>query len=413
MSSEKTHRVAPFSAVAVRSPMHSEGESKDQDRVSWSEALATAAVCDGLGSSPYSSEAAETAAALAPVLFRPGGHIRDRLSTIADTPVVRRIEARHRGVRVHPDLPQAIQTQLEEVAQSHLERSFQTTMVAAPFLRVEKESEARVVVVGDSVFFAFSSTGELLISSLALAENVAKKGGEAPGALAPGASSPLLRSGPGDELLVKLLGDATQHPGLAERMGIQLKSAENWLVCAPLDMRKSVDSAPEEALTTEPLSLGPRDLLLAPRYLVSAPFGPGYEHYRQLRYSRVIRSLGQTTVVRPRLQDKTVATSALPDHFYTGGWCYFSERFPMNAQFVLGTDGFYTCFSHAEGLWAWLNEHRSTLMDPEARDALLEELHQRLRQDRGDDDISFVWFLPDPTAETTANSSPPHQNQGG
>ena len=413
MLAEKAHTNGRFHAITVRSGMRSGGEEKDQDRVSWFAPKAIAAACDGLTTSPQSAEAAEVAVMLTPVLFEPNTDIEARLRVLADYLVACRLEACDAGVRAPPGSSPALQALLQEVAQENLKRSFQTTLVAAAFTRVDSEVEARVVALGDSAFFAFSPSGELLLTSLAIGRTAPAEGIEVPGALKPGTSKPWLRFGPGDELLVRALCDAAERPKLAERLRIRPGSAGRWLVCMPLDCcRRDEATACSAEADAGSLRLGPDDLLLVPRYLTEMPIDPNYTAYRRVRFSKAIRS---TAMPFPRtidLQDKSVLTAVLPDHAYTGGWAYFRERFPQDAQFVLCTDGFYTCFRTPGELWAWLNERRDALCREETREELLAQLHRKLCERQSDDDISFVWVAAASAQETISPGAEPGQYEG-
>jgi len=87
----------------------------------------------------------------------------------------------------------------------------------------------------------------------------------------------------------------------------------------------------------------------------------------------------------------------LPDHFYSNNWTAFHERFERDIHFVLASDGFYGSFQDTQELWAWLQANQSVLEDELNRLAVLQELHKRLADTSGDDDISFVWIRPNPS----------------
>ena len=413
MLDEKSHPNSRFRAITVRSAMRSGDEQKDQDRVSWFAPKAIASVCDGLTTSPQSAEAAEVAATLSPVLFELGAELDARLRMLADYLVACRLRVCHEGALAPPGSSPGLRELLQEVAQQNLERSFQTTLVAAAFVRVDNEVEARIVSVGDSAFFAFSASGELLLASLAPGQSAPTSGLEAPGAPRPGASRPWLHFGPGNELLGKVGGDAAERPKLAAEMGIRAGSTGNWLVCMPLDRCGREHSAPHNPeADASSLHLGPDDLLLVPRYLADMPRDPAYASYRRVRFSKAIRSTASLLPALLDLQSKSAHTAVLPDHAYTGRWTHFRERFPQDAQFILCTDGFYTCFKAPAELWAWLNEHREALSDDHSREDLLAQLHLKLSERHSDDDISFVWVSAADHSGAAKPSTEPDHGKG-
>ena len=148
------------------------------------------------------------------------------------------------------------------------------------------------------------------------------------------------------------------------------------------------------------LHLGPEDVLVVPKYLVEMPLDPSLAAYRRVRFSKTIRSTASARPVKLDLQDKSHLTAVLPDHVYAGNWTHFRERFPRDAQFVLCTDGFYSAFAEPQELWEWLTEHGTRLEAEETKEGVMAELHHRLRERQGDDDISFVWVAARQTGET-------------
>ena len=361
------------------------GETKDQDRVYWSNATSTAAVTDGVTSSPFSAEGAELVARASPILFRNENHLEDNLRAIADMQVMRRLEAQEMPVKTLPDTPKAMQAILQEVGQASMMKSFQTTLIAAAFIEVNDVIISSVVSVGDSAFFAFSPAGDLLVTSLPI---VNREIGNAAKADSRANEICVCR---GEELLVKVICSAAQRPQVARQADIKETSAENWLICAPLDHCRN-DGSANRPYKHKTVCLRPSDLLLIPKYLTEIPHDPRYHHYRRVRYSQAIRSLTHTRPRQIPLQEKSHATAVLPDHFYTGDWSYFQERFPKDAQFVLASDGFYSCFSNPPEIWTWLNENTTKLRNKHERGPLLKDLHRKLHNHQGDDDISFVWI---------------------
>jgi len=366
-----------FQVTAVRSPASLTGEEKDQDRVRWSEPMATAAVCDGVSSSPFGAEAAELAAGFAPALFQKRGDPQAAIQTLADLLVVRRRE-RQRGPLPQPDHGSAaMQDLLREAAEAAMERSFQTTLVAAALAVSGVRLEVRVVSVGDSAFFAFSADGELLSTSLPDS-----------GLTTPPAADGAICFGPGQIAVVKVLGPATENPALAEQAGIDVAKAGNWLICLPLDASRRNDAPTCGQQKGFLIKRG--EPVLVPRYLAEPLDGREAAPYRCIPFSRTIRcpNCDQRTV---SLHQKADVTAVLPDHIYTGRWCHFRESLPRNAHVVLATDGFYSAFGTPTELWQWLNHNTEALADDAGRQTPMSQLHQRLASQSGDDDASFVW----------------------
>ncbi len=395
MPTNNRPRIDGLDAITVRSPAQFGDEAKDQDRVLWSPAMATACICDGVISSPSSEKAAEIASRFSPVLFKDGDHLEDNLRALADLLVVHRLESQQMPVKTSPSASKAMRAMLQEVARENLARSFQTTLVAVGFVPTDDVILVSIVCVGDSAFFAFSADGDLLATSLPYRA----QGNKAMRCDRATLSPPTLgiRFIAGDEILVKVVCDASERPSLAKRARLRVGSTGNWLVCVPLDQagkrparkNKPRPDQAEDAM----LWLGPDDLLLVPKYLAEMPRDPRYRRYCRVRYSQAVRILKSASNRQLALQDKSSATAVLPDHFYVGGWSSFRERFPRDGQFVLASDGFYSCFSHPKELWRWLNANKADLSDKRKQSIVLEQLHRRLYSKAGDDDISFVWVF--------------------
>jgi len=84
----------------------------------------------------------------------------------------------------------------------------------------------------------------------------------------------------------------------------------------------------------------------------------------------------------------------------------------MDTNYVLASDGFYTCFPDPSSLWAWLCENETALADPEHQSALLQELHDQLNAKCGDDDISFIWVRPLDEVSPHACTTPVKEGPG-
>jgi len=89
-------------------------------------------------------------------------------------------------------------------------------------------------------------------------------------------------------------------------------------------------------------------------------------------------------------------TAVLPDSYdeATDNVLLEAAEFPEDVHLLLCSDGFYDGFTNFREALDWLREHRAELSDPAARDLCARELHQRLEQKKGDDDISFIWLHP-------------------
>lgn len=84
-------------------------------------------------------------------------------------------------------------------------------------------------------------------------------------------------------------------------------------------------------------------------------------------------------------------TEVLPDHFRDDGT--LEKPFEHDVHVILCSDGFYDAFPNPGALFRWLLLNGATLCGDDAESAF-DELHARLDRDRGDDDMSFVWFCP-------------------
>ena len=379
--------------IKVVSPMYDGEEKKDQDRAVWYPTARTACICDGVTSSPYSGEAAKLACMLSLAIFTDDP--TSSLRVISDLLFAYRNEKMSSDIHLPLDASETMQSLIQEAARQNLAYSFQTTLVAAHLTHENKVVMCSVVRCGDSVFLAFDSKGQLLASSPSEFEkpnNSSKRvGGDK--------LSPLLshhiQFGPGDEVLAKIRCDAHHFPYLTGKYGIDSKHLGSWLICEVLDkcvVKSNRDITAEKYAA--PLKRG--DLLIVPRYLAGSAVTIKSTSYIRILYSRTIRKLcGQPqNPHRIDFQKHSVTTAVLPDHFYTGNWTYFKDRFPLDAHFVLGSDGFYSCFKNPVDLWAWLNEHRNDLHQSQRRELLMDGLHCHLKQERSDDDISFVWICP-------------------
>jgi len=379
-----------FDALVVVSPACEGQDTKDQDRARWSAPMRVAAVCDGVTSSPYSAAAAKLAAEMSPMLF--GGNTEERMRALSELLIARRLEAQRARVDPPSSTPEPMRRMLQEVAQEQLRAAFQTTLVAACMTPADEAISVEVLRCGDSAFFAFSQAGELLASSLAWAPKADRETHTD----RIYADPEPVRFGPGDELLVRIIGTASDRPLFAELARISPTNTDKWLVCVPLHRRHNAVAREERNGETPILSLGRGDLVLVPYYLVKSIADLKDSEYRQVRYSAVIRPISSSGTPSPKVgfEDKGSVTAVLPDHFYSRRWVHLQDRFPSKAHFVLASDGFYGSFDDPGGLWEWLQANEADLRNSRRQDKVLHDLHKRLNTRKGDDDISFVWVCP-------------------
>lgn len=384
-----------YAALTVVSPMVDGDDKKDQDRARFFEPGQSACVCDGVTSSPNSAKAAELATAFCPALFH--GDVSRNLEMLCDVLMTHRQESQLENNMCVPDgTSPAMQRMLQGVLQSKKTTGFQTTIIAVQLIAREGHVCARVIGCGDSALFAFSPQGELLGSSLARSpqESSAQRLSGGPSELSP--SQRALSFGPGDEILVQVVGGLTRYPDIARRSRIKPEHTQNWIVCLPVHACCEQDDRGQFSYRAGPLALQPDDHLVVPKYLYGRLLTSDGCLYRLLRYSSTIR-------VVPRCEPRQMpaefgssgsSTLVLPDHFYTGSFDYFEDTFPLQTQFILCTDGLYGAFSEWSQLYAWLKGNAAALHHGDHREDVLQQLHDRLNSHKGDDDISFVWARP-------------------
>lgn len=376
-----------FEALTVVSPLVDDGEEKNQDRALWFPHAAVATVCDGTSSSPRSAEAAELVVNLSPMLF--GGDIEERLRGICRLLILRRAAAQREPVKLSPGRPPAMQTLMANLARERMSSSHQTTMVSASFTVVGDQLSAEIVRCGDSALFAYSPTGELLLSSPPINAADERESHNLP-------TGDLNTFGPGDELLVRILGNLSNLPAIASRSGVRAQSASHWLVCVPLDRCECGNATLRSRCDTLPLMLHPGTLLLAPSYNLERHASVQDAVYRRLRFAAAIRAVQPDDPVQEApavvFGGKSNLTAVLPEHVLRGRWVHRTEIVPMGTHFILASDGFYGAFDSPSEQWQWLVCNRKRLSDHGSREQALQELHARLRGRDGDDDISFIWM---------------------
>ena len=371
--------------------MYDGDEMKDQDRAAWSSVALTACVCDGVTSSPHSGEAAELITKLAPVIL--SGDIRTQLGMASNLLKIWREEGLLAGIELPANTPEQMKTMLHQAALENLKRSYQTTMIAARFIPGEDVTTVITVRCGDSIFLAYGPDGRLLTASHPDAENLTHHDSEVgPNTIERGTE---ITFGPGDELLAKVLCHYNDH--IESKIPLIIRSARmpNLLVCSVLD--KCNEGGEDTSVSNHPMiKLRWGDLLLVPRHLAAVADNYKKDTYIRFIYSRLIRSLktGTTLPLPVDFKKAGSTTAVLPDHFYTGHWTHFEDRFSLDTSYVLASDGFFSCFKDPDALWLWLRQHKQNLLTEQGQAQLMAGLHQFLRKNSSDDDISFVWVYP-------------------
>ena len=378
-----------FEALTVVSPLVEDGEEKNQDRARWFPDVAVATVCDGTSSSPRSAEAAELVTELSPMLF--GGNAEECLRGICRLLTLHRAAAQREPLKLAPGRPPAMLDMMAELARKQMASSYQTTLVSASFTVVGDQLSAEIVRCGDSALFAYSPSGELLLSSPPINAANEHENHDSP-------ANEDTTLGPGDELLVKVLGPLADYPDIASRSSVQARFMSRWLVCAPLDTCGRGNAARRSRCDAAPLVLRPGTMLLAPRYHLERGTNTQDAVYRRLRFAAAIRAVQPDAPIHEAREvvfgAKSNLTAVLPEHVLRGRWVHRTETVPADTRFILASDGFYGAFDSPGELWQWLVRNRSRLSDYGSREQALEELHDRLRGRDGDDDISFIWVSP-------------------
>jgi hypothetical protein len=307
-----------YMALTVVSPLMFGDDRKDQDRALWYGPGQVACVCDGVSSSPDSAEAAKLVTLLVPALFN--GNANERLAMLCDLLMIRRLECQNNSTVSFPDnTSQQMQNILRRVVRQKRACSFQTTMVTARFNADEQEKVVLVDVrtCGDSAFFAFTTRGQLLTSSLAFPSNL-QNSKEHPGMETESSTCPKnITFGPGDEILIRVEGPLCEYRSLAEQAEIKAEHIRNWLVCSPVDGCRDSDKARNEnLLELQVLSLKPTDRLLVPKYLYGTQLTCQGRHYRVLRYSSAIRPIfaAESLASIINFGKNGSSTMVLPDH---------------------------------------------------------------------------------------------------
>jgi serine/threonine protein phosphatase PrpC len=90
------------------------------------------------------------------------------------------------------------------------------------------------------------------------------------------------------------------------------------------------------------------------------------------------------------------STMVIPDCFVSEAESLFryETNLANDAEILLCSDGFYECFDSVHEIVQWLKNNQSTLAADDNQ-PLMETLHDKLNSKKGDDDISFIWLLPE------------------
>jgi len=385
-------QVDSHEALVYVSPLVHGEEEKNQDRATWFVTRKIACVCDGVTSSPCSEQAAELAAACSSAIFN--GPTQERLRMVCDLLLTQREEYQATSqVQGPTDTSPAMQQMLSQIIQEKKRSSFQTTMVAAQFHINESTTKVHMIKCGDSAFIAFSPKGEMLTSTIRDPVHMTSCGVTN---VCLGTSKEM-SFGPGNDILVRIEGELTDHASLARRAGIRKKHLSNWLVCSLVD--HCPDPLTEQKLhvsVNRTLRLRQGDPLLIPKYLYGSELFSKDHQYRILSYSTAIRSPDSLLSSKrfENFSNRGSVTKVLPDHIREGGFDSFSDTYPCDTNFILCSDGFYGCFLNWAQMFGWLQTNRTNLMGNNNTPEIMKSLHQRLVNHGGDDDISFIWIYP-------------------
>lgn len=368
--------------IQVVSPSRFGGETKNQDRCLFDVETHTACVCDGTTASPYAAQAAKYVSQCVPILL---DNPKPNLEIIADYLVARRNMVMKKGIKAHESVPVSIRNSVQDAAKRSLAQSFQTTLVAAGFERQQTCIVTRVLSCGDSGFWAFSPSGEQLLTNLQDTQTKSNPGQHQ--------DFNTIHYYPGCELLVKLKGTLRDFPTFVKNS--EQRCPDKWYVCEVICPYGS-QGATHDVKQGPRLCLKAGELLLAPKYLVSTPKDLEHPEFRRLHYSRFVCPVASLGAVHSNMHHDLLSniTTVLPDHYYTGQWTWFDERFPIGTHFLLCSDGFYRAFSDPAHMWTWLKTNEDDLRKKHTKHMLISRLHDQLNQTCGDDDISLIWMIP-------------------
>jgi len=387
-------KILVYEGLIIQSPIVFGGDKKDQDRARWSEPCQIACVCDGVSSSPYAAEAAGLASSCAPFIFN--GTIQDRLEMLCEFLMTLRKDCQENKEVIYPEnTPVSMQQILYEIIMRKRSIAYQTTMVAAKIACNYKGVDAHIIKFGDSAVFACSPSGDLLSSSLSFPSKPYNSVDASDGKTFNLYELNSKNFGPGDDILVKVEGSLSQYHSLAIRAGIKPEKTHNWTVCVPVDSCNN-NEYKQNLSELQVLSLTPQDRLLVPTFLYGTNLTSQGQKYRLLRYSSAIRYIPVVESFShvDSFGNHSPTTKVLPDHFYSGDFDLYQDRFPHGTNFILCSDGFYNSFPNWQQLWEWIQPNATNLKDDNKKESILEKLHMQLNSKKGDDDISFIWIKP-------------------
>lgn len=107
-------------------------------------------------------------------------------------------------------------------------------------------------------------------------------------------------------------------------------------------------------------------------------------------------NLNVTSASDPFKHDSPL-TEVLPDSFdeSKSNVLFEDQPYAPDVHVLLCSDGFYDAFKNFGEMFDWLRHHQAELSDAETdNELLMEEIHTRLKETKGDDDISFIWLSP-------------------
>lgn len=385
-----------YKTVVVISPAGAGDERKDQDRAAWYPHRHLGVVCDGTTTSLHARSAAEQTVRFAPGFF--GGDVRERLALWAEYLLACRADACRQPPRISASLPAGVQDLLRDVARGQAARSFQTTCVAARFQLEPNGVEVEVVQVGDSPFLAFAADGTLLWPAPVNAASP-----DDPPTLE-ASRSVAMAVQPGDDVLIRLVAPATRCPDHNLVAAVPPVSRSRWLIGEFVTAWPRLRNG-RPGRTAGAARIVPGNLIMVPAYLIGTAGEAEPNLWKRFPFTprvHVARPAPRATAGDPFGGGGGAVTAVLPDDAYTCRWLHFRERFPHGSVFILASDGLTHGFADAAALWEWLAAHRTSLNDPAAQAAALDELHERLRTRQGDDDIAFVLVRPESAQSTGA-----------
>jgi serine/threonine protein phosphatase PrpC len=146
------------------SPGKQEDEIKNQDSAAFyvEENIYTAILCDGVSTSFGSREAAEYIVSSGTKIFT-----EDGLHKITQDLCDMREKLLTQKIKLGSDQKSLFKA-FCDILREKRKTSYQSTLVAVQWIRLEKTLKLRWLSCGDSGFFVFSSTGKLLLNNLGL-----------------------------------------------------------------------------------------------------------------------------------------------------------------------------------------------------------------------------------------------------